>query len=115
MAGLGEACSHIAAILFYLETTTRVKGASTCTQQKCQWAIPTFQKDIPNVPIKDVDFTSAKSKRRRTDNIINSSGSAPVPSSSSSSVAVRPPDENELNAFFQKLGDCKSTNLLFFL
>ena len=65
-------------------------------------------KGHPYVPIKDVDFTSAKSKRR-TDNIINLSDSAPVPSSSSSSVAVRPPDENELNAFFKKLGDCKST------
>lgn len=33
MAGLGEACSHIAAILFYLEALVRMQGTKTCTQE----------------------------------------------------------------------------------
>ena len=37
MAGLGEAYSHIAAILYYLETLARIQGTKTCTQEECQW------------------------------------------------------------------------------
>ena len=44
MAGLGEVCSHLAAVLFYLETSSRVNGSSVCTQQRCQWVIPNFRK-----------------------------------------------------------------------
>ena len=35
MAGLGECCSHIASVLFYLETWTRIYGKLSCTQVKC--------------------------------------------------------------------------------
>ena len=73
MAGLGEVCTHVAAVLFFLEMTVRINGTSTCTQQKCQWVVPTFQKSIPYLPIKDIDFTSAKVKKRRIDDAGNSS------------------------------------------
>ena len=33
MAGLGEVCTHVAAILFYLEAISRIQGKKTCTQQ----------------------------------------------------------------------------------
>ena len=55
MAGLGEACTHVGAILFYLETSTKVNGGHTCTQQKCQWVIPSYQREIPYLPVKDLD------------------------------------------------------------
>ena len=63
-AGLGEVCTHIAAVLFYLETLSRINGSSVCTQQRCQWIISTFLKDIPYLPVADTDFTSAKTKKR---------------------------------------------------
>ena len=31
MADLGEVCTHIAAILFHLETVARIAGKPTCT------------------------------------------------------------------------------------
>jgi hypothetical protein len=37
MAGLGECCSHVASILFYLEVSTRLNEKLTCTQVKCSW------------------------------------------------------------------------------
>ena len=40
MAGLGEACTHIGAVLFYLEAFTNVNSGVTCTQQECKWVIP---------------------------------------------------------------------------
>ena len=63
MAGLGEACSHIAVVLFYLEALARMQGTNTCTQEECQWIIPSYLKTVEYLPIKDIDFTSAKGKR----------------------------------------------------
>ena len=43
MAGLGEACSHIAALLFTLEGNTKMKKNVTCTSLPCSWLPPSFQ------------------------------------------------------------------------
>jgi len=64
MAGLGEVCTHVAAVLFFLETSARLQGKVTCTQEQCQWVIPSYQKEIPYAPVKDLDFTSAKGKKK---------------------------------------------------
>ena len=71
MAGLGETCTHIAAVLFYLEAAARIQGKQTCTQRKCEWILPSFQKDVEYLPIKDIDFTSAKGKKRKLDDSID--------------------------------------------
>ena len=71
MAGLGEACSHIAAVLFYLEALARMQGTKTCTQEECQWIIPSYLQTVEYLPIKDIDFTSAKGKKRKLDEIID--------------------------------------------
>ena len=65
MAGLNEVCSHIAAVLFYLETATRISGLPSVTQQECKWAIPAYQRQIPYLPVKDIDFTSPKAKKKK--------------------------------------------------
>ena len=46
LAGLGEVCSNVAAVLLFLETTVRINGTSTCTQQKCWWVVSIFQKSV---------------------------------------------------------------------
>ena len=45
-AGLGEACSHIAALLFTLEANTKHQKRMTCTSLPCSWS-PPFFKDVP--------------------------------------------------------------------
>ncbi len=42
MAGLGECCSIIANILFYLKDGTRLNGKLAFTQVKCTWILPTY-------------------------------------------------------------------------
>ena len=42
MAGLGECCSHVASVLFYIEVWTRLYGKLACTQVKCTWILPTY-------------------------------------------------------------------------
>ena len=107
MAGLGEGCTHIAAILFYLETSSRINGASLCTQQKCQWVIPAFQKEIPYLPVTDIDFTSAKTKKKKFDeaieNVSSRDSQKPV-----HPVDVVAPEPDELKFFLPKVSQCNS-------
>ena len=98
MAGLGEVCTHVAAVLFYLETSFRLQGKATCTQDKCQWVIPAYQKSIPYATVKDLDFTSAKGKKRKIDCAL----ADPTPSVAKyprKPVAVNPPSDDELVKF----------------
>ena len=59
MAGFGEVCTHIAAVL-YLETITRIQGKQTCTQTEREWL--KILKSIKYKSVKEIDFTSVKSK-----------------------------------------------------
>ena len=59
MAGLGEVCSHVSAILFYLESAYRV--TKTCTQIDCRWKEPRLIETIPYARIMDITFTKPKS------------------------------------------------------
>lgn len=43
MAGLGEACSHIAAVLFTAETNTCAKSQFSSTSLPRSWLPPSFQ------------------------------------------------------------------------
>ena len=63
----GETCTHIAAVLFYLEAAARIQGKQTSTQRKCEWIMPSFLKNVEYLPIKDIDFTSANGKKRKLD------------------------------------------------
>ena len=70
MAGLGETCTHVAAILFYLEALSRMKVARTPTEGPCNWVIPAYLKSAEYLPIRKTDFTSAKGKKRKLDQSI---------------------------------------------
>ena len=53
--GLGEACSHIAALLFTVETNTQLKKRTAYTSLPCSWLPPTFR-SVPDAQLCDVDF-----------------------------------------------------------
>lgn len=58
MAGLGEVCSHVGAILFYLESAFRV--TKICTQTDCRWKEPRLVETIPYARIMDIPFIKPK-------------------------------------------------------
>lgn len=103
MAGLGEACTHVGAMLFYLETSTKVNGGRTCTQQKCQWVIPSYQREIPYLPVKDLDFTSAKGKHKALEKPDDTGASL---QEAKSNIIVPKPGTSDLQKFFSRLSDC---------
>ena len=63
MVGLGEACLHIAALLFAVEAHNRLKDVS-CTSQPCAWLSPNMQ-NAAYASISDINFTSPTTKRKR--------------------------------------------------
>ena len=44
MAGLGEICSHVAALLFAIEATVKLRDSTTVTQEKSYWLLPSAVK-----------------------------------------------------------------------
>ena len=96
MAGLGEACSHIAALLFALEATATKNKNTTCTSLPCSWLPPKFQ-DVTYAELSDIDFASPQAKRKKVDN--SEAGSALC----RSSKVVNTPTKEELETFFKDL------------
>ncbi len=110
MAGLGEACTHVGSILFYLEASSRINQGSTGTQQKCTWVIPSYQKEIPYLPVKDTDFKCTKRRREEFNCSIGSEQSfvnfETIPTSSwpgTCSYSLAAGKRSKLEHFFSEL------------
>ena len=108
MAGLGEACSHIAAVLCYVEAAFRIKEKETCTQMKCEWVLPSYLKSVEYLPVCDIDFTSAKTKKRKLDCKIDD---LECPKTSTDilkpkSTSEKLPTYDEMNIFYELLSKC---------
>eukprot|EP00117_Sycon_ciliatum_P019190 scpid45373/ scgid17476/ PHD finger protein ING1; Protein INHIBITOR OF GROWTH 1 len=71
MAGLGESCSHVAALLFSLYSRTQLIQNTGSTSLPCQWSTPSM-KEVEYARIRDINFTAPDtkqhgSKRRRSE------------------------------------------------
>jgi len=86
-----EKCTHIAALLFYLEALHRMKEVETCTQRQCEW-IPSALKTVEYLPIKDIDFTSAQGKKRKLDEMLE--GDDIIPKVQASNDDATPTDDD---------------------
>lgn len=61
MAGLGEACSHVAALMFAIECVVRWAKQETCTSKPCSWAVPSCSK-VEYAECTDINFNTPASK-----------------------------------------------------
>ena len=96
MAGLGEACSHIAALLFTdLERNTQQQKLTMCTSLPSSWLLPSFQ-DVPYSELAGVGFTTPEMKRKRSE---PSDG----PSTSRSNETMELPLDRELDDLYKNL------------
>ena len=64
MAGLGSVCSHVAAVLFFLELCTIKKRETTCTSTPCSWLAPRSQANIAIGEIRKCNFRSPATKNK---------------------------------------------------
>ena len=63
MARLGEACLHIAALLFLLEGNTLYRNNQSCTSLPCSWLSPSFH-NVPFAQLANIDFSTPQAKRQ---------------------------------------------------
>ena len=64
MAGQGETCSHVGAVLYWLETHVRIREETACTSKENTWMMPTPVKDILYLMLKEIEFTTAETKMK---------------------------------------------------
>lgn len=70
-AGQGSTCSHVAAVLYYVEAAVNIRNKPTVTEERAYWLLPRPTKEVRYARIADIDFTSAQTKRQRLDAAIN--------------------------------------------
>ena len=62
MAGLGETCSHIGALLYWVEYQVRKRSEISSTSLTNGWLEPSSISSGPYLQIADIDFTSPDKK-----------------------------------------------------
>ncbi len=100
MAGLGEACSHISALLFAAEAYTKLAQETLCTSESCKWLPPSMQK-VKFAPISDIDFCAPVTKRRKLMKPLQPMKLSSI--SRSSIVPVSSPSKDEMAKLFSDL------------
>ncbi|CAN8014073.1 unnamed protein product, partial [Ixodes persulcatus] len=93
MAGAGEACSHIGATLFAVETIVRIRDSSTCTQKENRW-LPAYTSTVEYKRLREIDFSSARSKKKR----LQGCGEEEV--AASMRLPIPEPSEDELRRLY---------------
>lgn len=118
MAGLGESCSHVASLLWAIESGVRIRDSMTVTQKKAYWVIPNGVKEVPYAPVKNMDFVGKKRSlaiMASLDFKQPDSSCSPTPSpspisrpSKSPTPALTVPDHEETKSFLASLASCPS-------
>ena len=93
MAGLGESCSHVAALLFSVDTMVKLSDPTTITQKAAEWKQPTFR-DIACARAHETDFTLSQKRNTMLDNSLAGT-SKQIIAQSAKTVPALTPDEVE--------------------
>ncbi len=80
MAGLGETCSHIASLLFAIESGVRIRDSMTVTQKKAYWVMPNGVKEVQYAPVRDINFLGKKRSAAKLASSDFRASPSPVPS-----------------------------------
>ena len=70
MAGLGEACTHTATLLFAIYTTVKIRSSKTVTQEPAHWLLPATHREVRYREVGDIHFTSALTKKKKLDEAV---------------------------------------------
>ena len=65
-ASLGGTCTHASAVLFWVEAAVKLREQRTVTEEKAYWLLPSGFKKLQYLPVCEIDFTSAKTKKEKT-------------------------------------------------
>ena len=102
MAGLGETCSHVGALLFAVEATVKIRESKTVTQEKAYWLLPTGNQAIEYKPVRNIDFRSSKTLKRQLDTSI-ACGLTPKTPDRKQLPDIPEPSASELQTLFRSI------------
>ena len=85
MAGLAETCSHVGAILHWVEAAVCVNMSTTCTSKENSWLMPTSRDSIPFLELNQISLVTTRQQedhgRLHTALVRSASGIQQVPTS----------------------------------
>ena len=105
-AGLGEACTHIASLLYAVDGTVKVRDSRTVTQEPAYWLLPASVKKVSYSEVRDINFSSAKAMKKQFDSQLDNVSAAPGPvptSTKKGKKVITPPTEADLQLFYRNL------------
>ena len=102
MAGVGEGCTHAAALMFYIVIFAKIRASTTPTQVSAYWVEPAVTAD-GNLykEAGEINFTSASTKYRALEETL--AGETPKSRKQRTSSKVPVPTESEVSQMFAAL------------
>ena len=98
MAGLGETCSHVSALLYWIEYKVRRRDEVSSTSKENKWLEPAAITNVPYLQLEDIDFTTAEKKMKSIHNPEESNVSTTIIQLS----GIQKLTKKELEEFFKK-------------
>ena len=115
MAGLGETCSHISAMLFAIASAVRIRESQTVTQKAAYWLLPPSIDKVGYHTIPDIDFTSARTKKKQLDHAISILPATPEVRNRRKLPAIDEPTDEEVMTLYKTLDASDSKPVLLSL
>ena len=97
MAALAEICSHVGAILHWVEAAVRIQKNVAYTSKENKWIMPTPKENIPYLELREINFRAPKCLK------LEFSSPSGFISSSVSECKIAPPSEDERDDFSLRL------------
>ena len=71
MAGVGETCTHVGALLFKIEATVRCREVKTVTDKPAYWILPSNVNKVHAAVGHQINYTSAASSRKSLNRLLD--------------------------------------------
>ena len=93
MAGLADTCSHVGAILHWVEAAVRIQKNVACTSKENKWIMLTPKENIPYLELREINFRAPKRSKLKL------SSPSGLIYSSVSECKIAPQSEDERDVF----------------
>ena len=107
MAGLAETCSHVGAVLHWVETAVRIRNDTPCTSKDNKWLMPSPVKDIPYLELRDIDFTTPKCHSQALTSTHASTAGTSTSPGFAKTKGFPTPSDTEQQEFFRQIAQEK--------